>query len=128
MIIDWTEILLAVITLLGLIVTGVIVPFVKAKTENAKAQLTEKQRENLEYWAGVGVQSAEIYFEETGAGVRKKEEVTEFLLEFVADKGLDISNYQISVLIDAVVENLINKPWEQFTGVKGITREIQRVD
>ena len=126
--IDWTEILLALISLLGVIITGVLVPYLNARTKDFKASLTEKQLDNLDYWVGVGVQAVENYFIESGRGPKKKEEVKEFIRGFITKNDLDVTPEQLDKMIDASVDNLINKPWEQFTGVKGITREIQRVD
>jgi len=126
--IDWTEIIMALIGLLGTIITLVLVPYLNARTKDFKASLTEKQLDNLDYWVGVGVQAVENYFIESGRGPKKKEEVKEFIRGFITKNDLDVTPEQLDKMIDASVDNLINKPWEQFTGVKGITREIQRVD
>lgn len=101
--IDWTEILLAVISLIGLLITGVLVPYIRANT-------TKKQRENIEFWVGVAVMAAEKHFDLTGEGVAKKEEVKKFLKA----KGIKIPEEQLDKLIDFTVEKLINQPWTNF--------------
>ena len=123
--IDWTEIIMALLGLLGLLISGVLIPYINTKKELAKAQLTEEQRKTLDYWVGVGVTAFETYYKESGAGPRKKEEVKEFIRSFINGRDLDITTEQLDKMIDAAVQNLINKPWEQFTGVAGITRKAE---
>ena len=96
--IDWTQILLAVIALLGTIMTKVLVPYVVSLT-------TEKQRKNIDYWVKVAV----IYIEENypNLGEVKKADVT----KIIKDMGLNITDLQLDMLIDAVVELLLNKPY-----------------
>lgn len=50
--IDITEIIVAIIGLLGLIITGVIIPLIKSKTTNV-------QWENINKWSNTFVQAAE---------------------------------------------------------------------
>lgn len=104
--IDWTEILLALIGLVGVIISAVAVPYLRANT-------TEKQRENLEYWVDVAITAAEKHFEESGAGPAKKAEVK----KFIESMGLPATDEQLDKLITSGVERLINKPWREFTGV-----------
>lgn len=104
--IDWTQILLAVISLLGVIITGVLVPYIRTRT-------TEKQREDVEFWVGVAVMAAEKQFDIGGQGAEKKEQVR----KFIADKNINISDEELDQLIDFTVERLINQPWELFKDV-----------
>lgn len=107
--IDWTEILLALISLIGLLISSMLVPYLRAKT-------TEKQRENIEFWVGVAVMAAEKHFDLAGEGAAKKEQVKKFIRE----KGLNINDEQLDQLIDFTVEKLINQPWTEFSGLNNI--------
>ena len=102
--IDWTQIILSIIALLGTVLTGVLVPYLLSVT-------TEKQRANIDYWVKVAV----IYIEKNypNIGHLKKEDVT----KIIEDMGLKITKPQLDMLIDAVVEILINKPYDDF--IKG---------
>ena len=100
----WTQILLAVISIIGALITGVLIPYLKTKT-------TKAQREDVEYWTGIAIQAVEKYYE----GQPQKGQVKkEFVMDFMTEHGYDISDEQMTLLIDALVEELINKPKEEF--------------
>ena len=97
------QILLAVIGLLGVIVTSVVVPYVKSKTTN-------EQRENVEYWTSIAVQFIEQYYEDfPGQGAVKKE----FVVEFMNKHGFKITTEQLDLLIEVIVDEM-NKAKEDF--------------
>jgi len=104
--IDWTEIIMALIGLIGLLISGVLIPYLKSKT-------TENQREDIKFWVGIAVMSAEKQFDLAGQGQVKKE----YVKDFIRTKNLNITDEQLDQLIIATVEKLINKPWEQFAGI-----------
>ena len=62
--IDITQIMVALIGLLGIIVTSVVVPLIKSK-------LTNSQWESIKNYALAGVQAAEIIFNAQGKGEEK---------------------------------------------------------
>lgn len=94
------KIMLSLITILGAIVTGVLVPWFKSKT-------TKEQRDDLVFWTKVAVQAFEKWYEkEHNAGSLKKADVVEFIIGL----GFDMDAAQLSLLVDAVVEEVINKP------------------
>ena len=64
--IDITQIVVAVIGLLGIIITSVVVPLIKSK-------LTNSQWESIKNYALAGVQAAEIIFNAQGKGEEKLE-------------------------------------------------------
>lgn len=103
------KVLIAFIGFLGAILTYVIVPFLKAKQGEIKAKLTEKQLGQVEFWTEMAVIAIEKQFENKyGQGSIKKE----YVMDFLSDT-LSLDNYmtqeQLGVLIDAVVEEVINK-------------------
>lgn len=59
--IDITQIVVAVIGLLGIVITSVVVPLIKSK-------LTNSQWETIKNYALAGVQAAEIIFNAQGKG------------------------------------------------------------
>lgn len=98
--IDYTAIILAIISLLGVIITKVLVPYLKAN-------LNEKQLAEINFWVEVAVIAVEKAYESNpGMGEIKKNVV----MDFVESMDLPITEYQLEVLIDAVVEELINDP------------------
>ena len=109
--IDYTEVIIALITavigFLGVVVTRVLVPFIKFKIEEAKSKLSKDQREKVEYWTRKAVLAIEKAYEgESKQGPVKKEQV----MIFINKLNLDIDQEVLKVLVDAVVEELINNP------------------
>ena len=91
---------LALIGLLGSVVTYVLVPWIKTKT-------TQGQRDNVKFWVETVVTAVEKHYEgQPGKGLLKKEQVVKFIM----NQGYDVTEEQLSILIDAAVEELINKP------------------
>lgn len=84
-----------IIPILGAILTYFLIPLVKSNT-------TEKQREDVYFWVKMAVQSAEMIFAEKGQGKLKKE----YVLEFLNNRGVDITAYELDVLIEAAVKEL----------------------
>lgn len=103
------KVLMAFVSLLGTILTYVIVPFLIAKKEEIKSKLSDKQLNEIEFWTEIAVIAVEKKFEnKVGAGILKKEEVINFLSNNLAlDKYMN--KEQLNILVDAVVENVINK-------------------
>lgn len=102
------QIVLAVITLLGVVITSVVAPLIKSK-------LTKEQRDKIVFWTEIAVVAIEKHYEgEIGQGKMKKEYVTKFLVD-----TLKIDKYmtpeQLSVIIDAVVEQVVNTSTVELT-------------
>lgn len=93
------EIILGLISILGLILTGVLIPLIKEKIGNEKLA-------KYEYWATTAVQSAEMLFKEKGMGETKKEYVVNFLNEMFNKNKTVITKEQIEVLIEAAVKSM----------------------
>ena len=92
---DLTPIVNAVITLIAAIVTTFLIPWIKSKIDAAKlAQIVE--------WVGIAVRAAEQIYNESGMGEKKKQ----YVLDFLADKGLTLDPNSINAMIEAAVKNL----------------------
>lgn len=93
------ELLLAVIPVLGIIVTRYIIPLIKANIN------TERLAEYEEY-AVLAVKAAEMIFSGQGLGEQKKAYVIEFLTNQFNQKKEVITEAQMEVLIEAAVKQL----------------------
>ena len=91
--IDITEIVVAVIGLLGIIITSVVVPLIKSK-------LTNSQWETIKNYALAGVQAAEIIFNAQGKGEEKLEWVTEYIEAQCKAHGIKIDMDTVRVAIE----------------------------
>ena len=92
MVIDITQIVIALIGVLTTILTTVVIPYFKAKT-------TAEQRDNVYFWAKIAVEAAEKIYKDAGMGAAKKEYVKQFL----ADHGIILDEAQVDVVIESAV-------------------------
>ncbi len=83
------------ISLTGVLVTYLLIPYIKSKT-------TEKQREDIMFWVKVAVNAAEQIYKEKGNGKLKKE----YVVKFLNDIGIKISEFELDVLIESAVLEL----------------------
>lgn len=90
--IDLTQVIVALIGLLSIIITTCVVPYLKSK-------LSASQYESLLGWTKIAVEAAEQIFKESGMGEIKKKYVKEFLLE----KGYELNSKEIDVVIESAV-------------------------
>lgn len=97
--IDLTQILIAVLTILSAVLTRYIVPLVKSKLSN-------KQQEDLAYWAGVAVMAVE---EAARAGRIARGEKFGEVVKFLEGKGFTLDEAELTALIDSTVWQLINQ-------------------
>ena len=93
------QIILAVIPVLGTILTVYIIPLIKEKIGN----------ENLakyEYWVNIAVKAAELIWVETGHGADKKQYVIDFMNKMFNSKKQVITEEQLNALIEAAVKQM----------------------
>lgn len=93
------EILKCVLIVCTIIITKILVPYVKLKIEDSKDK-------KFYDWAIDAVNWAEQKFKGTGRGKEKYIEVKNFLLDLAKEKNIEISDKQLDVLIESVVKNL----------------------
>ncbi|MDI9475676.1 MAG: phage holin, LLH family, partial [Bacillota bacterium] len=84
-----------IIPILGIIITGLIIPFIMQKT-------TKEQRDNICFWVSTAVKAAEMIYKEAGQGKLKKEYVVNFLVA----RGINITEQELDTLIEAAVKEL----------------------
>lgn len=93
------ELILALIPVLGTILTVFIVPYIKEKIGNEKLV-------KYEYWVDMAVKAAEMMWTETGMGKDKKAYVVDFLTDMFNKNKIVITEEQMNVLIEAAVQEL----------------------
>lgn len=93
------QIILALIPILGAIITGFIIPLIQEKIGNEKLA---KYKE----WATLAVRSAEMIFNEKGMGEQKKEYVVNFLNEIFNKNKIVITPEQIEILVESAVKQM----------------------
>lgn len=92
---DITPIIVAIITLIGSVITVYVVPYIKSK-------LKESDRENLEQWVEIATRAAEQLYisgELKTTGMSRKE----YVINFLEKKGFTIDMDQIVTLIESCV-------------------------
>lgn len=94
---DITQIVVAIIGLISLIITTVAVPYYKSKT-------TREQRENIAFWTKLAVEAAEKIFAESGMGEKKKA----FVEAFLEEHGIILDSAHLDVVIEAAVLEMQN--------------------
>ena len=91
--IDVTDIIVAVIGVIGAILTGIVFPLIKAKVTNEQWQM-------IVNYAYAGVQAAEIIFNAQGQGEAKFEWVADYIEQQCAAHGIKIDGDTIKVVIE----------------------------
>ena len=97
MALDITSIVQAIFALVAAIVTAVVIPWIKSKT-NAQ------QQEEIKQWVKIAVAAAEQIFVGQGRGEEKKQ----WVLEFLSKYNLKIDLDAIDAMIEAAVYELNN--------------------
>lgn len=95
---ETTEIILAVISLIGIILTSIVIPFVRSK-------LNTEQLSVLDYWLTVLIAAAETEFKGEKMGTLKKEWVLN-QLELI---GLKFDREAVSIAIEGLCRDLTSK-------------------
>ena len=90
------DILMVVYSICTALATIYIVPYLKHLCE-------DKKYKNLVDMVAVAVRAAEQTFRQSGMGAQKKEEVLNFISEYMTTHGFSISSYQLDQLIECAV-------------------------
>lgn len=93
--INLTPIIEAVITVIFLIITGFVIPWLKEKIAVEKLEKAKK-------WAKIAVEAAEQIYNESGKGEQKKE----YVYNFLTAKGVVIDFDEVEALIESEVHKL----------------------
>ena len=93
--IDLTEIIVALLTLIFSLVSAHLIPYLKSK-------VTAEQLETIKLWVTIAVEAAEMIYEGTGRGEEKKA----YVVQFLNSKGFHLDTKEIDNIIEAVVLEL----------------------
>ena len=102
MAINWTQVIIA---LCYIIITGVLAPWINAKTKEAKAKLTKEQQEEINYWTEVGVRWAKQWLQ-SETGEKKKAEVMVYVSDKLHELGIDVSASDLDKIVEAIYEKV----------------------
>ena len=95
------NLILALIPVIGFIITAYVVPIFKEK-------FTDVQIKNIEYWVVKAVRAAEALFIEGASGEAKREYVIHFIEDKFNKNGKElITEEQIRILLEAAWEEYI---------------------
>ena len=89
---DITPIVEAVVALIGVVITCIVIPYVRSKT-------TAQQREELNAWIKIAVAAAEQIYQGAGRGEEKKQ----YVLDWLEDHNVTVDEDRIDALIEAAV-------------------------
>ena len=104
MTIDLTQIILAILTLIGAVVTKYLIPLMKSKLSSENDKLSENKRNLIKMAIDTAVSAAEqIYNSDEGA---KKKAYVQGLLR---SQGFDVDTASIDAAIEAAVLELHNQ-------------------
>lgn len=92
---DITPIIEAVAALIGVIVTCVLIPFIKSKT-------TASQQAEINAWVKIAVSAAEQIFKGSGRGEEKKQ----YVIAWLKERGVTVNENELDALIEAAVYEL----------------------
>lgn len=93
------QIILALIPIIGAIITGFVIPFIKEKIGAEKLA-------KYEYWANLAVRAAEMLWTESGKGADKKQYVVDFLNSMFNKNKVVITEQQIEILVESAVKEM----------------------
>lgn len=92
---DITPIIEAVAALIGVIITCVLIPYIKSKT-------TTEQQKEINAWVKIAVSAAEQLFTGSGRGEEKKA----YVIAWLKERGITVDEGELDALIEAAVYEL----------------------
>ena len=92
---DITPIIEAVAALIGVIITCVLIPYIKSKT-------TTEQQKEINAWVKIAVSAAEQLFTGSGRGEEKKA----YVIAWLKERGSTVDEAELDALIEAAVYEL----------------------
>lgn len=93
--VDLTQVIVAVLSLMLSLVSAFLIPYIKEK-------VTAEQFATIKLWVQVAVQAAEMLYVGSGRGEEKKQ----YVLDFLKSKGFTLNMEEIENLIEAAVLEL----------------------
>lgn len=94
---DITPIIEAVFALIGVVITVIVIPYIKSKT-------TAAEQQEINAWVKIAVAAAEQIYKGSGRGDEKKQ----YVLNWLKEHGITVDEGAIDALIEAAVYELNN--------------------
>lgn len=89
---DATQIVEAVFALLAVVISAVVIPYIKQRT-------TAAQQAEINAWVRIAVNAAEQIYAGAGRGAEKKQ----YVIEWLNSHGITIDSNKIDALVEAAV-------------------------
>lgn len=96
---NYTAIFYAFIGLLLTAITGVVIPYIKAK-------LGAVNYERVVKWVTAAVHAAEVLYKETNAGARKKKAVLHDVAELLKKYNIEVTENELNIMIEDAVKKM----------------------
>lgn len=93
---DITQIILAIIALLGTIITAVVVPLIKQKT-------TDKQQQNIAQWVKIAVIAAEQIIKGPDQGEKRYD----YVIEWLKKHNIALDNAEVMAQVELLIEAFV---------------------
>lgn len=93
--IDITTIIEAILTVLGVIITAIVIPYIQKKTSIA-------QREQIQAWISIAVFAAEQIYSAAGQGEAKKA----YVIKFLNQHNITFDSGKVDAMIESTVKSL----------------------
>lgn len=93
------KVVIALIPVIGAIITGFLIPYIKSSISANKLNEIIK-------WVGKAVSAAEIFFNVPQSGTEKREYVIDFINKMFNSKKTVITTDQIRILLEAAVKEM----------------------
>lgn len=95
------NIVLLLIPVIGTVVTGILIPYLKTK-------ITSAQLDEITKWVSKAVDAAEVLFDTPNSGAKKREYVIEFIDKMFNAKKEVITKDQIRILLESAWKQMNN--------------------
>ncbi len=92
---DITNIVEAVFALIAVVVTAIVIPYIKSKT-------TAQQQAEINAWVRIAVSAAEQIYAGSGRG----EETKKYVLNWLHDHGVTVDEAKLDAMIESAVYEL----------------------
>lgn len=93
------RVILLIISIIGAIITSLIIPYIKSKISNAQFEMITK-------WVNKTVDAAEVLFDLPKSGQQKREYVINKINKIINSKRTIVTEDQIRILIEAAVKSM----------------------
>lgn len=95
--VDLTPIVGAVVSLVSVIITVIVIPYIKSKT-------TAEQQKKICAWVKIAVEAAEQIY----AGVGRGDEKKQYVLDWLEARNIKVNADEINAMIEAAVLEMKN--------------------